>query len=119
MCGETNAAAAAAAAAQTQVFDVLPDERSDVYHLYRIVVRCGDPSSSRYVGAACVPDMKTSVLLNSIFRQQQQSDEDDEEDDEEEERVRPGKVVDLTRNVRMVCRHDPRFGRWVPMRRAP
>lgn len=88
-----------------------PDLQTDVYHLYT--------STNEYVGVACVPDYKTSVMLNSIFRRIKENVDLDalEESDTEEDFENPNvdKYVDLTKTCLMECVYHYRFKKWTPI----
>lgn len=88
-----------------------PDLQTDVYHLYTL--------DNEYIGVACVPDYKTSVMLNTIFRRIKENSNLDtlEESDTEEEFENPNidKYVDLTKTCLMECIYHHRFKKWTPM----
>jgi hypothetical protein len=96
------------------VFRVRPSTQTDVYHLH------ADDARASLVGAAHIPDYKTSVWMNALFRNIKENrnlDAIEESDDEEEfEDVRPDKYVDLKRERRIECVYHRRFRKWVPMK---
>jgi hypothetical protein len=71
-----------------------------------------------YVGLACIPDYKTSVMMNKLFRNIKENDNLDaieESDNEEEfEDSREDKYVYLDRSFKMNCEYNNKFKRWVP-----
>jgi hypothetical protein len=93
------------------VLEVKPDIQNDIYHLYY-----SDKSSC---GIACIPDYKTSVMMNKIFRNIKENDDLDklEESDNEDEFENPNidKFVYLERSFKMKCHYNKRFKKWVPM----
>jgi hypothetical protein len=92
------------------VFCVRPDIQNDIYHLFQ---------SNRFVDVACIPDYKTSVMMNRVFRRIKENDNLDsleESDDESEfEDCRVDKYVFLDKSVPMVCEWHPRFKKWMPV----
>jgi len=95
----------------TKIFVVKPDIQNDIYHLY---------SSNEYVGIACIPDYKTSVMMNKLFRNIKENDDLDalEESDNEEEFENPNldKFVNLDKSHKMVCNLNTKFKKWVPIK---
>jgi len=99
------------------VFKVVPDIQNDIYHLYTI--KNGQHQRQfEYYDIAFIPDYKTSVLMNSLFRTIKENvnlDALEESDDEEEfENGRPDKFVDLDKSLEMKCVFNPKFKRWMP-----
>ena len=72
---------------------------------------------------AYIPDFKTSVYMNSLFRNIKENanlDALEESDDEEEfENDKPDKFVFLERAYNMVCVWNSKFKKWAPVRLAP
>jgi hypothetical protein len=53
------------------VFEVRPDIQNDIYNLYC----CNDTKSEMvFFDIAFIPDFKTSVLMNSLFRKIKEND---------------------------------------------
>ena len=99
------------------VFEVRPDIQNDIYHLY-----CCESSSSTklmYYDIALIPDMHTSVKLNKLFRNIKENENMDfmEESDSEEEFEdnREDKYVYLERKIKMYCKFNSKFKKWVPI----
>ncbi len=71
------------------------------------------------VGYACIPDYKTSVLMNSLFRNIKENanlDALEESDDEEEfENIAENKFVDLKKELRMRCVYIQHWRSWKPV----
>jgi hypothetical protein len=89
---------------KTKIFLVKPDIKTDIYHLYL---------DEKYIDVACIPDYKTSVFMNSLFRNIKENSNLDlleESDDEEEE-----DFVYLDREYKMVCKYNKQFKKWVPI----
>ena len=85
---------------------------ADTYHLYH-------PTDNKLVGTAVVPTYKSSVLLNSLFRNIKENSNLDlleESDDETEfENTHLDKFVDLEKTILMECVYLKRFQKWQPM----
>ena len=98
------------------IFEVRPDIQTDIYHLY-----CCESSSSTnlmYYDIALIPDMHTSIKLNKLFRNIKENENMDfmEESDSEEEFEdnREDKYVYLERKIKMYCKFNSKFKKWVP-----
>jgi hypothetical protein len=101
------------------IFQVMADSAFDIYHLYAF----GKGNSRVYYNTAYIPNYKTSVFMNSLFRNIKENrnlDLIEESDDEEEFQNRgTAKFVDLEKVIIMECTYLPKFRRWVPIRVAP
>jgi len=97
---------------QSKIFEIKPDIQNDIYHLYS--------QDNQYVGLACVPDYKTSVMMNKLFRIIKENNDLDaleESDDEEEfENSNIDKFVYLEKSYKMVCIFNNKFKKWVPIK---
>jgi hypothetical protein len=102
-----------------KVFIVSADIQNDVYHLV-------DPDASTQINGtvsdklvASIPDYKTSVMMNALFRNIKENrslDALEESDDEDEfENTNVDKFVDLTKKIRMKCVFNYRFKKWTPV----
>jgi len=73
-----------------------------------------------YYNVAYIPNYRTSVFMNSLFRKIRENtnlDYIEESDDEEDfEDVREDKYVDLQKVVYMECVFQPKFKKWIPTR---
>ena len=103
---------------KSAIFLVKPDIETDIYHLY-----CKHKEINEYYyNIACVPDYKTSVLMNKLFRNIKENDNLDsleESDDEEEfEDDKTDKYVYLDRKFYMYCLFNMKFKKWTPIRLA-
>lgn len=96
---------------QDRVFLVKPELQNDIYHLFSE----NEPQPL----VACIPDYKTSVMMNRLFRRIKENENLDaleESDDEVEfEDCREDKFVSLEKSYRMICHWHPRFKKWVPI----
>ena len=98
------------------IFKVMADLQFDVYHLYCY----GKNKSCVYYNIAYIPNYKTSVFMNKIFRKIKENDNLDaieESDDEADfENIDYDKYVDLKKYVFMECKFHPKFKKWIPIR---
>lgn len=96
-----------------RIFCVTPDIQNDIYHL-------SDPVEKSLIGLAYIPDYKTSVMMNQLFRNIKENfnldslEESDSEDEFEDDRV--DKFVYLDREYNMICAYNHKFKKWVPLR---
>ena len=85
---------------------------ADIYHLY-----CANTES--IYGVAMIPSYKTSVMMNSLFRNIKENSNLDlleESDNEEEfENIEDNKFVDTTKTLVMKCIYMPKFRKWLPI----
>ena len=86
---------------------------ADTYMLY-------NPSDNTLVGTAMIPTYKSSVLLNSLFRNIKENanlDLLEESDDEDEfENAELDKFVNLDKTILMECVFLKRFQKWQPVK---
>jgi hypothetical protein len=100
----------------SKIFYVKPDIQNDIYYLYKInTVNCSIISDE----TAHIPDYKTSVMMNKLFRNIKENinlDSLEESDDEEEfENIQIDKFVDLNKIFKMRCIFNHKFRKWVPV----
>jgi hypothetical protein len=97
---------------QEKIFICKPDIQNDIYHLYT--------SENDYVGLAAIPDYKTSVMMNKLFRIIKENNDLDaleESDDEEEfENSNVDKFVNLDKSHKMICIFNNKFKKWIPIK---
>ncbi len=102
------------------VFKVMAELQNDIYNLYAYSKTAGD--SFYFYDIAYIPDYKTSVMMNKLFRkikENQNLDALEESDSEEEfENERLDKFVFLEKTYFMVCAFNNKFKKWVPLRLA-
>jgi len=101
------------------VFIVKPDIQNDIYHLYY----CDSMNNNEILyDTAYIPDYKTSVMMNKLFRNIKENEnldaleESDDEDEFENENI--DKYVHLDRKYNMVCLYNAKFKKWFPYRLA-
>lgn len=102
----------------TRTFVIRPDAQNDIYY----VLRSADESITANTMIAHIPNYKTSVMMNSLFRNIKENrnlDALEESDDEEEEASGPLALVDLNKCVQMSCIFNARFKRWQPVKPQP
>lgn len=95
-----------------KIFICKPDIQNDIYHLYT--------TNNQYIGLAAIPDYKTSVMMNKLFRVIKENNNLDtlEESDDEEEFENPDvdKFVYLDKSYKMLCNFNNKFKKWVPIK---
>ncbi len=89
--------------------------RPDIYDLLIMNNGCIEKHN-----IACIPDYKTSVFMNSLFRKIKENDNLDlleESDDEEEfEDISPDKYVNLSTTHIMKCVYNKKYKLWKPIK---
>jgi len=99
-----------------KIFIVSADIQNDIYNIT-------DPDSKQPETdiklVASVPDYKTSVMMNSLFRNIKENkslDALEESDDEDEfENTNIDKFVDLSKKIKMKCVFNHKFKKWTPI----
>ena len=101
------------------IFKVMADIQYDIYHLYAY----GKENTLEYYEIAYIPDYKTSVFMNSLFRTIRENinlDYIEESDDEDDfQNIKCDKYVDLERTLAIECVFHTKFKRWVPIKVVP
>lgn len=100
------------------ILKIRPDIQNDIYHVF-----CLDENENEYyIDVAYIPDYKTSVLMNSIFRKikeninldsLEESDEEDEFENDKEDRF-----VYLDREFLFSCKYHYKFKKWIPIKKV-
>lgn len=100
------------------VFKIKPDIQFDIYYLYCLNER----DEEEFYNIAHIPDYKTSVFMNNLFRNIKENanlDALEESDDEEEfENDREDKYVYLKNEYNIECVYNYKFKKWVPIKLA-
>lgn len=100
------------------IFHVCADIQYDIYHLYAY----GKNKTLVYYNIACIPNIKTSIFMNNLFRNIRENKNIDyiEESDNEEdfENIAEDKYVDLNKTFNIVCNFNSKFKKWVPIKIA-
>ena len=98
------------------VFKVCADLQNDIYHLYAYGKNC-DPI---YYDYAYIPNFKTSVFMNGLFRNIKENlnlDYIEESEDEADfQDMKYDKYVDLSKHLFIECSFHKKFKRWTPLR---
>ena len=101
---------------QSTIFIVSPDIQFDIYHLCVY----GKNKSLVYYDIAYIPNYKTSVFMNKLFRNIRENENLDyieESDDESDfQNTATDKYVDLQKFLYMECVFNRKFKRWEPVR---
>lgn len=91
------------------IFTIKADVKCDIYHMYK----------TDYQGKVMIPNLKTSVMMNSYFRTIKENDNIDlieESDDEEEfENIDENQYVDLDKSYHFRCMYNDKFKTWIPI----
>jgi hypothetical protein len=99
------------------VFLIRPDIQNDIYYLYFL-----NHGKEEMYDVAYIPDFKTSVFMNSNFRNIKENHNldflEESDDDEEFEKECGDKFVFLERKINMVCQYNHKFKKWEPLRLA-
>lgn len=97
------------------LFWVRADHSFDVYYLY--------VQKNIVYQHAYIPDYKTSVMMNKLFRyipENENLDRVEESEDEDDfENIREDKYVDLQKCILMECIYNRKFKRWIPISAKP
>lgn len=106
-----------------KIFIVSADIQNDIYNLVDLDAVNDDLSNYDYAITnkliAAIPDYKTSVFMNALFRNIKENkslDALEESDDEDEfENTNIDKFVDLTKKIKMKCVFNYKFKKWTPV----
>ena len=101
------------------IFKVSADIKQDIYNL-----RCiNNERQEVFYNIAMIPDYKTSVFMNDLFRNIKENKNldllEESDDDEEFENVSEDKFVNLNKNIMMKCVYISKFRKWKPVSIAP
>jgi hypothetical protein len=98
------------------VFLVRADIQFDIYRLFAYGVN----KAEIYYGVACIPNYKTSVMMNRLFRRIPENEcldaAEESEDEADFENVEPDKYVDLAKELLMEFKFHSKWKKWVPVR---
>ena len=99
---------------QYKIFTIKPKIQDDIYELYEKI-----NETLKYFDIAYIPDYKTSVFMNSLFRNIKENDNLDaleESDDEDEfENTKIDKYVYLDKKLEIKCVYLQKFNKWKPI----
>lgn len=96
-------------------FMVKADIQSDIYYLFKM-----EDNNLIYHDNALVQSYKTSVYLNSLFRNIRENSNLDalQESDDEFEITDEDKYVDTSKQIMMKCIYNTKFKKWVPIEKV-
>ena len=98
------------------VFQVTADIQFDIYHLFAY----GKNKLPVYYNVAYVPNYKSSVFLNGLFRNIRENRNldyiEESEDEDEFENIKEDKYVNINKILLMECVFNNKFKRWIPLR---
>lgn len=96
------------------IFKITADIEPDIYNLFAY-----KDGIEEFYDNAFIPDYKTSVMMNKLFRNIKENDNLDaieESDNEDEfEDCREDKYVYLDRTYKMICEYSYKFKKWIPL----
>jgi hypothetical protein len=96
---------------------VKPDLQNDIYHLYAY----GKNKSMVYYNIAYIPNYKTSVFMNGLFRNIKENDNldyiEESEDEKDFENTNEDRFVNLQKTLTMECVFNNKFKKWIPMKK--
>jgi hypothetical protein len=99
---------------KTAIFKIMAGTEPDIYNLF--ITKNGN---EEYYDIAIIPDYKTSVMMNSLFRNIKENinlDAIEESDDETDfEDGREDKYTYLDRSCNIKCEFNYKFKRWIPI----
>ena len=97
------------------IFKMKADIQNDIYYLY-----CRENSVEVFYNIAYIPDYRTSVMMNKLFRNIKENENLDlleESDDEEEfQNENIDRFVDTNKTVYMICKFNQKFKKWYPVK---
>ena len=100
-----------------KIFLIKPRIEADIYELY-----LQKNAQLEFIDFAFIRDYKTSIFMNTIFRNIKENknlDTLEESDDEEDfENISPDKYVYLDKIVEINCVYNNRFKKWIPQKLA-
>ena len=92
---------------QYRIMNISAEVEYDIYNV--------SSDDNKTYGYACIPDYKTSVLLNSIFRNIKENTYLDAIEESDVEEVSDGALVDINKKCKMKCKYHLQFKKWVPI----
>jgi len=98
------------------VFQMMADIQFDIYHLFAF----GKNNQPVYYNIAYIPNYKTSVFMNGLFRNIRENkniDYIEESDDEDDfQNINIDKHVNIEKILLIECIFNNKFKKWTPMR---
>lgn len=98
-----------------KTFILSADINTDTYNIY-----CYNKDNEKYfLSTALIPNYQTSQYMNNLFRiikENKNLDSLEESDSEEEfEDEREDKYVNLEKEIKMLCKFNTKFKKWIPI----
>lgn len=98
------------------VFKIKADIQNDIYSLYCF----NNGNFDNFVDIACIPDYKTSVFMNTLFRYIKENEnldyQEESDSDNEFENIDNDRFVNLEKSYNIQCVYNHRFKKWVPLK---
>ena len=97
------------------IFKIKADIQNDIYHLY-----CLENNVEIFYNVVYIPDYKTSVMMNKLFRNIKENEnldlleESDDEDEFQNENI--DRFVDINKSYLMICKFNHKFKKWYPVK---
>jgi hypothetical protein len=97
------------------IFKIKADIQNDIYHLY-----CMENNVEMFYNVAYIPDYKSSVMMNKLFRNIKENEnldlleESDDEDEFQNENI--DRFVDMNKSLLMICKFNHKFKKWYPVK---
>jgi len=106
------------------VFIVRPNVQNDIYELFvRTRGTGGTGMIDVFHNFAHIPNYKTSIMMNRLFRNIRENERldamEESEDEDEFENIELDKYVSLHKEYKFVCKLNKKFCRWVPISVVP
>jgi hypothetical protein len=104
---------------RNSVFLVRPSTAFDIYYLLSLE-SLKKPTDTFVTEVAHIPDYKTSMWMNTLFRNIKENANldaiEDSDDEDDFENIAPHKHVFLDREYYMECMYHRKFRKWIPLR---
>jgi hypothetical protein len=97
-------------------FWVMADPIYDIYHLYSL-----NNPTEKYDGACLIPNFKTSIWMNSLFRTIRENDntdlieESDDGEDDEGDDVMGTRFTNVEKRILIECTYNAKHKKWIPL----
>ena len=105
------------------VFIVRPNVQNDIYELFVRTRVAGTGMIDVFHNFAHIPNYKTSIMMNRLFRNIRENERldtmEESEDEDEFENIELDKYVSLHKEYKFVCKLNKKFCRWVPISVVP
>lgn len=100
-------------------FQCYADIQNDIYHLYAI----GKQNLPVYYNLLCIPNYKTSVFMNKLFRNIRENINldyiEESEDEEDFQNINIDKYIDMNKMIIIDCIFNYKFRKWMPLFELP